>query len=109
MVSVKRAQKPLAELSSNLLPPAKKQKKAGHNIEPTAQPSETFVPFDHPALEHHAEARVPRDIELALITFFNLFWNDSILNQVVRATNAYARAKHARKWRPHCGWLKELH
>ena len=85
MVSVKRAQKPLAELSSNLLPPAKEQKKAGHNIEPTAQPSETLVPFDHPALEHHAEAHTPQDTA-PTTTFFNLFWGDSILDQIGRAS-----------------------
>lgn len=59
-MSAKRARKPLTELSSNLLPPAKKQKKAAHHIEPTTQPPETFVPINHPALEHHAEARVPK-------------------------------------------------
>ena len=67
-----------------------------HNIELTTQPSETFVPTNHPALEHHAKARVPQDIELTPIAFFNLFWDDSILNQIVQATNAYARARKRR-------------
>ena len=95
-MSAKRVQKPLTELSSNLLLPAKKQKKAAPNIELTIQPSETFVPVNHSALDH-AKARVPQDIELTPIAFFNLFWGDSILDQIVQATNAYARA---RKWRP---------
>ena len=99
----KRARKPLAELSTNLLPPAKKQKKAAHNTELTTQPPETFVPINIPALEHRAEARVPQDIELTPIAFFNLFWDDSILNQIVPATKAYICTREEVET-SHCGW-----
>ena len=99
-MTANRARKPLAKLSSNLLLLAKKGKKAAHNIEPTTQPSETFVLIDHPTLKRQAEARVPQDVELASITFFSLFRDDFIINRIVQATNAYARAKHARKWGP---------
>ena len=56
----------------------------------------TPAPLHHPASEHLAEARgIPGSIELTPIAFFNLFWDDSILNKIVEATNAYALAKHA--------------
>ena len=43
-----------------------------------------------PAPEHRAEARVPEDTELSPIADF---WDESILDQIVEATNVYALAK----------------
>ena len=53
---------------------------------------------------------IPESIELTPIAFFNLFWDDSILNTIVEDPSAYALAKHAqvesssclrlRKWKP---------
>ena len=61
----------------------------------TTLPPESFVPLDHPAPEHRAEARVPEHTALTPVAFFNFFWDDSILERIVQATNDYANARRA--------------
>ena len=43
--------------------------------------------------EHSTELRVPKETGLTPVAFFCLFWDESIIQQLARATNAYARCK----------------
>ena len=52
--------------------------------------------------EHSTESRVPKETSLTPVAFFCLFWDYSIIQQIVRATNAYARRKGARKQQLRC-------
>ena len=91
-MSAKRTRKPLAALSSNI--PAPKKQKIDLKKAPITQPPDTFTPLDYPAPEHLAKACIPHNTELSPIAFFKLFWDDSILDRIVEATNAYALTMH---------------
>ena len=65
-MSVNGSRKPLVELSSNLLPPRKKQKRTSH-IKPIILPPNTFVPHEYPTPKHNAEARVSENTEPHLV------------------------------------------
>ena len=81
----------LVELSLNPLASETKES----SIKRAALPPEIFAPLDHPAPEHHAEARIPENIELSPTASPNLFWDESTFDQIVKATNAYALEKRA--------------
>ena len=106
-MSAKRSRKPLAKCNSNIQPPAKKAKhksprKASNLIdatEPILHDPAAFQPIQ--GAEHPTKSRVPEETSLTPAAFFGLFWDDSIIEHLVCATNAYAREKKATKqqWR----------
>lgn len=85
------ARKPLVEPSHN--PPApKRQKEAPKKAPITTLPPETFTPLEHSAPEHHAEARIPENIEPSSITLFNLLWDEYILDRIFKARSTNSNA-----------------
>ena len=84
-MSANRARKPPAANA----PAPKKRMKAPMEAPMEAPGKPTAL---LPAPEHRAEARVPEDTELSPIAS-NDFWDESILDQIVKATNVYALAK----------------
>jgi hypothetical protein len=75
-MSAKRARKPLADVGDNIARPSKRSKS---NKPGRAGPSnihhdspEFFVPLAY--TEHDSEPRLPDNIELTPLVFFDLFW-----------------------------------
>jgi len=101
-MSAKRARKPLAEASANR---RKKPKESG-----ATAPAETFTPISHRKPEHTGEPRIPEGTTLSPLPIFSLYWGDEILEEIVTATNLYAKSKQngippelrdlQREWRP---------
>ena len=96
-MSAKRACKPLSSCDSNVSRSAKRVKSKA--TEQILQDVAEFRPIS--GAEHTTESRVPEETSLTAVAFFRLFWDESIIQQLVRATNAYARRKGATKqqWR----------
>jgi len=101
-MSAKRARKPLAEASANR---RKKPKESS-----ATAPAETFTPISHRKPDHTGEPRIPEGTTLSPLSIFSLYWGDEILEEIVTATNLYAKSKQngippelrdlQREWRP---------
>jgi len=71
----------------------------------TVNPAETLDPLHHRKPEHIAMTRIPEGTELSPIAIFSLYWEESVLRQIVDSTNAYAESKRHpdkrfRPWKP---------
>ena len=96
-MSAKRARKPLSSCDANIARSAKRVKSKA--TEQILQEAAAFRPMRE--AEHPTESLVSEGTSLTPVAFFSLFWDDSIIQQLVQATNAYARRKGATKqqWR----------
>lgn len=96
-MSANRARKLLSSCDSNVPQSAKRiQSKVTEQI---LQEAAEFRPMS--GAEHSAESRVPKESSLTPVALFCVFWDKSIIQHLVRVTNAYARRKGATKqqWR----------
>ena len=95
-MSAKRAHKPLSGCDSNVSRSAQRVKS-----KVTEQILQHVADFRRCGPEHTTESRVPEETSLTAVAFLELFWDESIIQQLFRATNAYTGRKGTTKqqWR----------
>lgn len=92
-MSAKRARKLLAALFPNVPAPTKTKEQSKGSSHKTH--NTTSQGLHQPASKHCAKARGPKNTEPSPIAFFGLYWDESILDQIVEVTNAHTLAKRA--------------